>query len=426
LSYLAFLQQVLKYVFLLSGWNTKLSARETNYGTRIDYILITPGLIPWIKAANIQPEIKGSDHCPVYIDLHDEIIAEDGTRTKLQDVLGNTSEKEPPRLATKFWEEHAGKQMSLDKFFFGKKVKEAKDLFVRVSPMDAPQLSGRISSSEVSTPIASNTTTATSTPHPEAETVSECSTDAHADMPLPLPSPLLPSCPFATTIPDSLGPPTSTASETTPTPTSSSPPAPTPHVSVPASTTTATPALPPSSSQPRKRKIVPESQLLLSSSSTSKKKKMSKAKKSGQAKLSSFFDKPPPAMTTTTKASSSSNTNHSKTSICIDGVIHIDDNDIVDEDSVPPLSSPSSSQNFLSLSQSSFHSQNKAQNMNENGEDVGSGKKKEETKQIWNSVFLNTNDVPKPKCLGHGEPAKEYTVNKQGVNKGKKFWLCSR
>jgi AP endonuclease-2 len=102
-----------------SGWNTKISARESNYGTRIDYILVTPGLLPWIKAADIQPEIKGSDHCPVFIDLHDQIIDTSGGVIKLRDVLGRTAGyTEPPRVAAKFWDEY--KQRLLDTFF-GKK-----------------------------------------------------------------------------------------------------------------------------------------------------------------------------------------------------------------------------------------------------------------------------------------------------------------
>ncbi|KAJ7809105.1 Endonuclease/exonuclease/phosphatase [Mycena leptocephala] len=94
-------------------WNTKISARESNYGTRIDYILVTPGLLPWIKAADIQPEIKGSDHCPVFIDLHDQIIDTSGGVIKLRDVLGRTAGcTEPPRVAAKFWDEY--KQRLLD------------------------------------------------------------------------------------------------------------------------------------------------------------------------------------------------------------------------------------------------------------------------------------------------------------------------
>ncbi|KAJ7204865.1 Endonuclease/exonuclease/phosphatase [Mycena haematopus] len=101
-------------------WNTKISARESNYGTRIDYILVTPALLPWIKAADIQPEIKGSDHCPVFIDLHDQIIDGNHGVVKLRDVLGpRTAGADPPRIAAKFWDEY--KQRLLDTFF-GKKA----------------------------------------------------------------------------------------------------------------------------------------------------------------------------------------------------------------------------------------------------------------------------------------------------------------
>jgi exonuclease III len=37
--------------------------------TRIGYVLIMQGLLSWVKAAGIQPYIKGSDYYPVYLDL---------------------------------------------------------------------------------------------------------------------------------------------------------------------------------------------------------------------------------------------------------------------------------------------------------------------------------------------------------------------
>lgn len=43
-------------------------------GTRIDYILASKGLKPWFKYSDIQPDIMGSDHCPVYADFLDEIV----------------------------------------------------------------------------------------------------------------------------------------------------------------------------------------------------------------------------------------------------------------------------------------------------------------------------------------------------------------
>ncbi|KAL7308720.1 Class II abasic (AP) endonuclease [Mucor circinelloides] len=50
-------------------WNTRMNARPGNFGTRIDYILASKGLKPWFKYSDIQPDILGSDHCPVYADF---------------------------------------------------------------------------------------------------------------------------------------------------------------------------------------------------------------------------------------------------------------------------------------------------------------------------------------------------------------------
>ncbi|KAF7297200.1 DNA-(apurinic or apyrimidinic site) lyase [Mycena indigotica] len=125
-------------------WNTKISARESNYGARIDYILVTPGLLPWIEAADIQPELKGSDHCPVFIDLRDSLVDNQGREILLQDVLGVTREAEPPRLAAKFWDEY--KQRLLSTFFTTKTSSHPSDQQHPASP-DA---SGIASSSSLS------------------------------------------------------------------------------------------------------------------------------------------------------------------------------------------------------------------------------------------------------------------------------------
>jgi AP endonuclease-2 len=41
----------------------------------------------------------------------------------------------------------------------------------------------------------------------------------------------------------------------------------------------------------------------------------------------------------------------------------------------------------------------------------------------WSTLFQ---PAPDPLCDAHSEPAKSYTVNKSGPNKGRTFWLCSR
>lgn len=50
-------------------WSHFAKSRERNVGWRIDYVLISKSLRPYLKAANIHPDVMGSDHCPVSIEL---------------------------------------------------------------------------------------------------------------------------------------------------------------------------------------------------------------------------------------------------------------------------------------------------------------------------------------------------------------------
>jgi exodeoxyribonuclease-3 len=52
-----------------SWWSYRANAREKNIGWRIDYVLASKTLTPHIKQAFILPDIVGSDHCPVGIDI---------------------------------------------------------------------------------------------------------------------------------------------------------------------------------------------------------------------------------------------------------------------------------------------------------------------------------------------------------------------
>ncbi|KDQ19552.1 hypothetical protein BOTBODRAFT_102321, partial [Botryobasidium botryosum FD-172 SS1] len=107
-------------------WNMKLSARDSNCGTRIDYVLVTKGLLPWIKTADIQPQLRGSDHCPVYVDLHDEICLPSGETLQLRHAMGLEEGRkiDPPRLAARFWDEFSGKQKLLSTFFTKKAARD--------------------------------------------------------------------------------------------------------------------------------------------------------------------------------------------------------------------------------------------------------------------------------------------------------------
>ena len=52
-----------------SWWSYRFHARENNAGWRIDYFIVSARLMPRVKNADIWPEITGSDHCPVVLEL---------------------------------------------------------------------------------------------------------------------------------------------------------------------------------------------------------------------------------------------------------------------------------------------------------------------------------------------------------------------
>lgn len=303
-------------------WNMKLCARETNYGTRVDYILTTPGLTKWLKGGNTLPSVKGSDHCPIYVDLHDEITLESGQVVKLRDAMQFGTRTEPPRLASKFWPEYSGKQKLLSSFF----SKGGTDTISK-SP-SPPQLKA----SSPSTIIGPSRST----------------------QPLP-------------------PPPTASSSK------SSIKPSPSPSTSHP--------------SRPLKRKSSgPQSAETSSSNSTSQSKK----RKPGQAKLSSFFTKPP-----------------AKSASSLEVVVVDDDND-------DPEGGGTEHQlhaDYLLACELSASQQDLVEQSAEAGQGKGKGK------EAWSQLFA---PVAPPKCTIHREPAKLFTVNKPGPNKGKTFYICSR
>ncbi|OCT57413.1 hypothetical protein XELAEV_18003547mg [Xenopus laevis] len=86
-------------------WCSASGARQTNYGTRIDYILGNRELVESeFLDSVIMPEVEGSDHCPVKAFM------------KCQPIAAN---KCPP-LCTKYLPEFAGRQQKLLQFLVKK------------------------------------------------------------------------------------------------------------------------------------------------------------------------------------------------------------------------------------------------------------------------------------------------------------------
>ncbi|KAG5461014.1 MAG: Endonuclease/exonuclease/phosphatase, partial [Olpidium bornovanus] len=108
-------------------WNTLIDARcgdywandrRGNYGTRIDYIIVSPGLLPSLKECNVDQAVMGSDHCPVSARFHERIRVEGGQDL---DLLGSLLEKSfecknPPPLCCAHYDELSGKQQTIRKF----------------------------------------------------------------------------------------------------------------------------------------------------------------------------------------------------------------------------------------------------------------------------------------------------------------------
>ncbi|GAA6035991.1 hypothetical protein JCM8097_005203 [Rhodosporidiobolus ruineniae] len=358
-------------VGMFTCWNTKIDARPSNYGTRLDYILITPGLLPWVKFSDIQRDVVGSDHCPVYLDLHDEIDIPGRGTVRIWDELNPGRKKEdqvpdPPAFAARFYSEFSGKQQSIMNFF-GKKG-------------DA----------------------ATPTPLPAAA------------LPSPSPSPQL-------------------APSSAPQPSTS------------ASSSASTSAF--SASQP----LAAKASTLSTSNGSSKKGKgkektpdeeKEKEKKPGQQSLATFFkpppkpeapakkkrkksktaddDSPPPSTSARSRSRSASSSQPkprppAPASDSDDDILIIDPRDALDgaTESSPRPSPSSSSASQAPPSPASLAAASAAATAAINAQSA----------TAWSSIFQAK---PPPTCDGHGEPAKLMTVNKTGINKGRRFYLCAR
>ncbi|KAK5163335.1 Class II abasic (AP) endonuclease [Saxophila tyrrhenica] len=71
---------------MYTHWEQKINARPGNYGSRIDFILVAESMRSWIKDANIQEGLLGSDHCPVFVDFN-ESAEVDGERKPIMDIM---------------------------------------------------------------------------------------------------------------------------------------------------------------------------------------------------------------------------------------------------------------------------------------------------------------------------------------------------
>ncbi|CAL1529068.1 unnamed protein product, partial [Lymnaea stagnalis] len=97
-----------------TNWCTTTDHRKTNYGRRLDYILVDTELAQFATECKIMTDVEGSDHCPVILTLNCESIPSPTC----------------PQHCSKFMPEFKGQQQKLSSFFLKaeKKVKKTSEL----------------------------------------------------------------------------------------------------------------------------------------------------------------------------------------------------------------------------------------------------------------------------------------------------------
>ena len=86
-------------------WNTLTGARKTNFGTRLDYVLVSRALLDDVVFADIEPLVLGSDHCPVHCSL----------KSSLCEVENGSGKSNPPPSLCSIYI-HSSVQTSLTSF----------------------------------------------------------------------------------------------------------------------------------------------------------------------------------------------------------------------------------------------------------------------------------------------------------------------
>ncbi|MCB9732705.1 MAG: exodeoxyribonuclease III [Deltaproteobacteria bacterium] len=60
-------------------WSQRKGVREKNVGWRLDFVLASPGAMPFVRDAFIEDHVLGSDHCPVGVVLDPAVLGREET-----------------------------------------------------------------------------------------------------------------------------------------------------------------------------------------------------------------------------------------------------------------------------------------------------------------------------------------------------------
>lgn len=57
-------------------WSQRFGVRARNVGWRIDYVLASQAAMKFVRGAFIHPDVMGSDHCPIGVDVDPAIFGD--------------------------------------------------------------------------------------------------------------------------------------------------------------------------------------------------------------------------------------------------------------------------------------------------------------------------------------------------------------
>src|SRR5262245_18776464 len=60
---------------LYTWWSQRMGVRSKNVGWRIDYVLCSEDVVPFLRGAFTRPDVLGSDHCPAGVELDPAVTA---------------------------------------------------------------------------------------------------------------------------------------------------------------------------------------------------------------------------------------------------------------------------------------------------------------------------------------------------------------
>lgn len=128
---------------MYTHWEQKINARPGNYGSRIDYVLSSIGMKEWFADANIQEGLMGSDHCPVFAIMKDQVPV-DGVQTDLCAIVNPPDVFEgQQRLRSIEFKDHPALSAKLMPEF--DKRRSIKDMFARNTSTQSNLSNNRLS-----------------------------------------------------------------------------------------------------------------------------------------------------------------------------------------------------------------------------------------------------------------------------------------